>query len=139
MGVWIDVLRVGSFPRSGKLLLLKIYSSNPGAAGLEGGVAEALHVVVMAQFLADELAQDAVARWGIQKRQNIDQNSKKNGVLVKVLFPLYGEKGLKLQAADGHHENAVGAAVGILPYGREHHSETGFRHARGVEFFRQRV
>ncbi len=98
-----------------------------------------LDVVVVAELLADELAQDAVARWGIQKRQNLDQNSKKIGVLVKVLFPLYGEKGLKLQAADGHHENAVGAAVGILPYGREHHSETGFRHARGVEFFSQRV
>lgn len=36
--------------------------------------------------LAAELAQDAVARWGIQKRQNLDQNSKKSGVLVKVLW-----------------------------------------------------
>lgn len=36
--------------------------------------------------LAAELAQDAVARWGIQKRQNLDQNSKKIGVLVKVLW-----------------------------------------------------
>lgn len=36
--------------------------------------------------LAAELALDAVACWGIQKRQNLDQNSKKIGVLVKVLW-----------------------------------------------------
>ena len=36
--------------------------------------------------LTAELAQDAVARRGIQKLQNLDQNSKKIGVLVNVLL-----------------------------------------------------
>ncbi len=47
--------------RSGKLPLLKIHSSNSGATGFEGGVAEALHVVHVAELFADELAEDAVA------------------------------------------------------------------------------
>ena len=46
---------------------------------------------------------------------------------------------LQLQATDGHHKDAVGAAVGILSYGREHHPEAGFGHTSGVELFSQRV
>ena len=58
---------------------------------------------------------------------------------TRFFFPIYGEKGLKLQAADGHHKDAVGAAVGILSYGRQHHLEAGLRHTRGVELFSQSV
>ena len=52
-----------------------------------------LDVVVVAELLAAELAQDAVARWGIQKRQNLDQNSKKTEFWSRFFFRYTVKKG----------------------------------------------